>query len=49
MYHPNIDPMKAAIKRKRNSRSTEYVRNVCKKFRSRLKACIAAKGGIFEE
>ncbi len=41
--------MKAAVEREWNSMSREYVKATCSKFRSKLEACIAAEGGVFEK
>ena len=49
MFHPNVDAMKAAVEREWNSMEEDYVRRTCAKFRARIEACIAAKGGIFEK
>ncbi len=49
VYHANLDTMKAAVEYEWNNMDSNYVRATCAKFRSRLEACIAAEGGVFEK
>ncbi len=49
MYHTSIDAMKAAVNREWTSMSADYMQATCARFRHKLKACIAADGGVFEK
>jgi hypothetical protein len=49
VYHSNVDALKASVEKEWNNLSAATLKKVCKKFRSRLEACIAAEGGIFEK
>ena len=41
VYHPSVDAMKAAVDK--NSMDKDYVVAVCRRFRSRLEACVAVE------
>ncbi len=51
IHHPNIDAMKATVNHEWATMSADYVKaeSACRKFRSRLEACVAAEGGVFEK
>ena len=49
VYNSNINAMKFAAEREFNTMSRDYVRATYGEFRSKLEACIAAQGGIFEK
>ena len=45
---PNVEALKASIRRQWAALPTSYVRRACASFRRRLELCIAADGGYFE-
>jgi len=47
--HPNIDSLKASVEEEWATMSNDYVIKVCKAFRPRIEAMIAANGGHFEK
>ena len=47
--HPNLDPLKAAVADVWNNLSMKYIRNVCKRFRPRVEAVVAAEGGYIDK
>ena len=49
VYHPSVDAMEAAVDKEWNSMDKDYVVAVCRRFRSRLEACVAVEGGVFEK
>ena len=49
VFHSNLDSMKAAVDREWTNMSPDYIRKTCRRFRSKLQSCIAAKGGVFEK
>ena len=49
VYHKSVDDMKAAVSREWEAMDSNYVKVTCSRFRSKLEACIAAGGGVFEK
>ena len=47
--HPNLDHLKAAVADVWNNLSVTYIRNVCKRFRPRVEAVVAAEGGYIDK
>ncbi len=48
-YHYSVEAMTCMVATEWSNMSTETLKTVCLRFRTRLKACIAAKGMIFEK
>ncbi len=46
--HRNVGDLKEAVKTEWEEIAEEDIKKACGKFRSRLQACIAAQGDIFE-